>query len=223
MEKVPVVKLVEFRRIANPNSKRTFVNNLKKPKISSEDGGGDYWITSVSAISNVFKFNEEKLIHNKIDELREKKEIAHANQSKYMFQRNIDILDGFINFNMAQLKPESKLNFVPKGETILKINNLPLQVKPHLVFTFEENGFKKIGAVWFIAKLGGFKKDEIGLFTECLYKHLEFNFSKNYKIDFRFCCSVDVINRMSVSYEQIASGAVPSVLDSTIESIKTFL
>ncbi|HYG16505.1 MAG TPA: hypothetical protein VEC12_12180, partial [Bacteroidia bacterium] len=197
MEKVSVAKLVEFRR-KTENSKRTFINNLKKPTEHSEGGGGDYWITSVSAISGAFRLNSNQPIHDKIEELVEKKRQAPAKITKDMFQRNIDILNGFTNFNMAELKPELKMNFIPIGTTTIQINNIPIQIRPQRVFTFEDKGIKKVGAIWFVAKLGGFKNEEIGLFSESLYKHLEFNFSKDYEIDFRFCLSLDVVTCIAV-------------------------
>lgn len=222
MEKMSVAKLVEFRRKPE-NSRKTFVNNLKKPNKTSEEGGGNYWITSVSAISSAFRLNDNQPIRDKVEELVEKKESAEANITIDMYQRNIDILNEFNNVNISALRPETELNFIPKGTTIVQINNIPIQIRPQQVFTFEDKGIKKIGAIWFVAKLGGFEREEIGLFTESLYKYLKFNFSKNYEIDFRFCLSVDVVSQGTVSYEQIANEDVISVLDSTIDSVKTFL
>lgn len=222
MEKISVAKLVEFRR-KTENSRITFVNNLQKPSKPSKGSGGNYWITSLSAINKAFLLNDNQPIHDKIEELLVKKENRPAKKSRDMDQQNINILKGFINFNMAELKPESELVFISKNKSVVNINDIPIQVSPQQVFTFEDKGIKKIGAIWFVAKLNGFNKEEIGLFTESLYKYLEFNFSKDYEIAPRFCLSVDVVSQGTVSYEQIASEEVVSVLKSTIASLKTLL
>ncbi|WP_438969510.1 hypothetical protein, partial [Nonlabens sp.] len=72
MKKVTVKNLIEFRG-KNKRTKLTFVHNLKKEKKKSEESsGGDYWISCLSAIRNSFKENDETLLDEKIELLREK-------------------------------------------------------------------------------------------------------------------------------------------------------
>jgi hypothetical protein len=48
---------------------------------------------------------------------------------------------------------------------------------------------KEIGALWFGASIGEFKKSGVGMFTEILYPVLWHNYSANYQIsnDFLYC------------------------------------
>jgi hypothetical protein len=67
IKNIPVKKLVEFRRLTE-RSKSTFANNLKLPKKpkGEDSGGGNYWIRSISGISNSFKANDNTIIQEKI-------------------------------------------------------------------------------------------------------------------------------------------------------------
>lgn len=51
--------------------KSLIANNLKKEKKPNSESGGDYWITSLSAISNVFKTENVELLNEKISSLIE--------------------------------------------------------------------------------------------------------------------------------------------------------
>ena len=43
--------------------------------------------------------------------------------------------------------------------SIIDINGLPIQAKPQHVFSFSNNENEEVGAVWFVAKLDGYKKN----------------------------------------------------------------
>ncbi|WP_299362152.1 hypothetical protein [Winogradskyella sp.] len=65
LKKLPVKKLVEFRRLSK-RRQLTFTNRLKSPKESSSSGG-DYWVRSISAISNAFRENDNSYINKKLE------------------------------------------------------------------------------------------------------------------------------------------------------------
>lgn len=142
-----------------------------------------------------------------------------------MYQRNIEILHNFEDFSFSDFKPKFELQYLlkSKDKSILTIKGIPIQVLPHHVFTYEENKIKKIGAIWFVSKLEGYKTSELGIFAEALYKYLKLNYSNNYQVISKFCISVDVINLNNVSYDKIENNEIPSILNSTLESIREIL
>lgn len=230
MEKISISKVVEFRRLKD-GSRLTFVNNLKKPKQPklSKEGkpseGGDYWTTSLSTISNVYKENDSNLIPAKIDDLLNRHDLAKARISKDMYLRNIELLHNVENFNFEIFKPEFHLNYLskPREKSIFKINQIPVQVLPQHVFTYTENDISKIGAVWFVTKLGGYKIEEIGVFSDALYRYLNLNYSSNFVINLDFCTAFDVSSLQHVHYSMLDNKTVPMILESTINTLKPLL
>ena len=175
MEKITIKNLIDFRR-KSERSKKTFAYNLKLEKKSDDSlGGGDYWISCLSSISNVFKYGEIDYLRNKIDLLKEKIDVSNDKRIKIQFQRNIDILFGFEDFDFKTIRPKADLKFLkkPNDKALIDIKGYPVQAKPHHVFSFSKKGSDEIGAVWFIAKLDGYKKSELGMFADILYRYLE--------------------------------------------------
>lgn len=224
MEKLSIANLVDFHRKSD-KSKITFANNLKVDTKAEKGSGGDYWIHSLSTIGKVFKENESDLFDAKIEILQGKKEVATAKISKDMFQRNIDILSGFKDFDYESIKPKEKLIYYKKPEikSIVEIDGLPIQARPNHVFSYSNNEHEEIGAVWFVAKLHGYSINELGMFTDILYRYLEKNYSKDFVINNFYCCAIDVSNGRRISYEEIRKGDVPVLLDRTIAEIKGLL
>lgn len=67
MKKITIPNIKEFTR-KTPESRLAFVNNLKESKLESEvEGGGNYWIHSLSTIGRVFKTEELSELDMKID------------------------------------------------------------------------------------------------------------------------------------------------------------
>lgn len=223
MEKIRIKDLIEFRRKSD-KSKKTFVSNLQKQK-NAESGGGDYWISSLSTISNVFRSEKYELLEEKIDILHDKIRSTSDDRAKMMYQKNLDILHNFQEFDFQTLRPKTDLNFLKKPEenSILKINGLPIQIRPSHVFSFEVEGFNKIGAIWFIAKKDGFKTSELGLFAEALKEYLDKYYSKKFVIEGKYCIAVDVFNIKETNFLEIQQGDVPSLLKKTINSLKNLI
>jgi len=226
MNKITITNLIDFTR-KTPRGRQTLVDNLKTPKLKShvEESGGNYWVSALSCISNAYKNNIENLIGDKIDELINKLEDHHAKITKDMYQRNINILQDFEDFDFNRLKPHSKLLYQkkPKDKSIVAIKGLPLFAKPHHVFTFKENDITKIGAVWFVAKLRGLKYDELAMVTELLYRYLDINYSNEYEIANDYCIAVDVNTVNSMNYAQLNNKKIKSLLVRTVGEIKKLI
>jgi len=185
MEKLTLKKIVEFRGKSS-KSKKTFVNNLKKKATSEKTGSGpDYWVRSLSSISNSFKLNDINPVIEKRDELIDLVQATDYKRTKDQYQRNLDILYNYEDFDLKKWRPDGELEFVkkPKKNSILTIRGLEVQTTPQHVFTFKKNGNEQIGVIWFIAKLDGFKKDELGMFADILYRYLKNNYLKNFLIN----------------------------------------
>jgi len=226
MNKITITHLVDFSR-KTPRGRQTLVNNLKTPKVktATEDGGGDYWISALSCISRVFTDNTGNSIGDKIDELIDKIEVHEAKITKDMHQRNINILQGFEDFDFDTLRPPTELTYLkkPKEKSIVAIKRLPLYAKPNHVFTFNDNGKRKIGAIWFVAKLNGFAHEELTMVTELLYRYLDMNYSDKYEIANEYCITMDVNSVNSISYAQLGNKKVKSSLLQTVDEIKKLI
>src|SRR5690606_24708720 len=124
---------VMFRRKKSTSAQQTLINNIRAPKKKKdkddENTGGNYWITSLSSISNAFKLGENTPISDKIEVAIEKMEAASAKITKDMFQRNINILYNFEDFDFSSWKPKAKLSYLkrPKSKSIVIVKGLPIQ------------------------------------------------------------------------------------------------
>lgn len=225
MKKLSIKDIVSFKN-KSEKAKQNFAINMKidKGKIESV-GGGDYWVTCLSAISNSYKLINVQSVIDKKNELYSKLETAENTKTKNMYERNIKILANYENCDFTKFMPPSKLNFLrkKKDDYILVIKEIPIQVKPHFVFSFDNNGIEEVGSVWFIAKLNGFKKDELGMFTDILHRYLKTHFSEQYNINSRYVIAIDVFNSIEVNYSQLENNEILKILDSTIKVIKAMM
>lgn len=221
MRNLSIKSIIEFTRKSD-RSKKSFASTLKIDTKKKVDEGGDYWITSVSAISNSFKSNDLSFIIDKKNELEEKFKTTVFEQTKSMYKRNIAILYNYEDFDLKKWRPYKKITFMKKQieNSVLTIKGLNVKVIPHHIFTFQKNDKEHLGAIWFVAKLGGFRKEELGLVTEILFRNLRNNFSKNFVLDPQYCIAVDVVNNFEVNYTQIQESKIPSILIKTIDEIK---
>tara|TARA_B100000780_G_C21094365_1_gene441226 strand:+ start:1033 stop:1710 length:678 start_codon:yes stop_codon:yes gene_type:complete len=223
IDKLPVKKLIEFRRLSKAR-KITFTNKLKVGKKSASDGGGgNYWVRSISAISNAFKENDNSYITNKIEEVTNLYDLNKSSQTKTMYQRNIDILDKYIDFDFTQWKPSVSLKFFKKPNSILEMNGLPVQILPNHIFSYGEKGNQSVGAIWFVVWQDGFKSSDLGIYSETLFRYLSSYFSKDYIINPAACIIIDITSMNSINYNEISNGKIQSMLDDTMKSVKEHL
>ncbi|WP_155844985.1 hypothetical protein [Chryseobacterium daeguense] len=218
--------MIDFRRRKSEKTKLTFVNNLKKENDqNSDEGGGDYWISCTSALNNIFRTNDINLIQEKNLYLKDKIEKTLDNKTKKRFQKNIDILNNFREFDFNHIKPNTTLTFhkKPDFQALYDIHNIRIDIRPCIIFSYENKDFHEIGAVWFICKIGGLKKEELGMFCDVMYRYLRTYHSSDYKINPDYCVAIDAFNCADINYSQIINGEVPKLIDNTIVELKTFL
>ena len=106
---------------------------------------------------------------------------------------------------------------------ILIIKGLEIKINPQYVFTFKNNDVEEIGAIWFIAKNGGYRKDELGMFADILHRFLKIHYSKDFTINPKYCIAVDVFQGIEIGYTQLQKGEVPLLLNSTLNEINKLL
>jgi len=226
MREISIKDLITYRRKLDAG-KRKFVNDLNmnfEKKVNDDGGGGNYWICCTSAIVNCFKTNNLQFIIDKIDELKYKLEQSDIDKTKIMYRRNISILNNYEAFDFSDFKPISKLTFLKKhkNDSILNVNGLQIKITPDCVFSFVSNRNNEIGAIWFIAKLDGYNVDELGMFTDILFRYLNQVYSKTHTIDPKYCIAVDIMKNNFVNFSSIQNLEVPAILDSTIAEINKF-
>lgn len=225
MEKVSIKKLIQFLNKSD-RSKITFASNLTKEKNkSNSSSGGDYWISCLSAIRNSFKYNNKHLLDEKIELLINKINVTKARKTKNQFQRNIDIINVFKDYNVSNLKPSVDIVFLkqPRANSVLNIGGFPIQAKPCLIYTFTENYNNEIGGIWFIAKLNGFKKRELGMFADLIYRYLNKHYSNKFLVNPDYCIAIDLFNGQQVNFSEITDTKITSLIDKTINEIKGLL
>ncbi|MPT34851.1 MAG: hypothetical protein E2604_07140 [Flavobacterium sp.] len=224
MQKITIKELVNFRRRSDKN-KKNFAYKLKHREAKEKtnvEGGGHYWITSNSCIANVYKTDNKELYDSKIDNLHSRFNNTEIKQSKSMYQQNIDILSSFKDFDFNELKPNSKLKFesVPTNSKVLTVYDFPLFVNPNLVFSYDINGKNELGALWLVPQINGFKKAELGMFCEILYRFLIKNYSDNFQISQEYCIVIDTLNAQKVTYTDLIKDNIPFLIDQTLNEIK---
>jgi hypothetical protein len=226
MEKITIKELIEFRGRPSGKLKNNFAFKLKSRKAKekleeTKDTGGNYWAISTSSIYNTFKYGKDEYYDIKIEEVISKIANTESKKDIIIYQRNLEILNNFKEFNLNHFRPLDITNFesIHKEQKIISISNLPIYINPSLVFSFERNGKKEIGAISFVPQLEGFQKSQLGMFCEMLYKFLLKHYSNEYQIADDFCIAIDTFNAQSVIYTELKTGKIPRLIESTVEEI----
>lgn len=225
MKKLSVKDIIEFRSKSD-RSKKNFAVSLKIDKVKeSTDGGGDYWVSSISSISNYYKSNKISFIFDKITELEEKIKVADYQRTKDMYLRNAKILNNFKKIKLNRIRPEEISEFIRKSKIVadFMIEGLLIKVQPQFVFSFAEGKERYVGAVWFIAKLGGISPVDLRIYSDILFRYLAKTNNKDIKISRKFCIAFDVVNMHYVRYFDIESAVPSSNLLPTIKEIKNLM
>ena len=218
MKKITLNKIVEFRYKSEKNQKG-FLKNINKNSESS--GGGNYWVRSLSAMSNAVKLNDHNPIKEKITEILKANVSGLPKRTKDMYDRNLKILYNYQSFDFSNWLPK-KYEILSKTntKTILEINTIPVQITPSQIFSFDIEDIKSIGAVWFVARLNGYRIEELGMFAEALFIYLTNNFGEKHQINPKYCIVIDVLEKQEVRYVDLINKKVSKILDSTLELIK---
>ncbi|WP_285008608.1 hypothetical protein [Pedobacter faecalis] len=226
IEKVSIGDVVEFSR-KSPTSQVTMANKLKKPKSSDEkkDGGGNYWANCLSAIKSALKKDSHLPISEKITQLEKTLRAEKIQRNKDRWQRNLDILHGFEDFDFSTLQPRTPFE-VLKGldeKMPLIIEDLPIKVKPDYIVSFEDKGVKMIGAVLFVGKKKKFERENLAVFADALYRYLSKNKGAEYQVSKTVCTVVDFITLRVVRYSGIDNESLTSSLDEILRKIRVLV
>lgn len=223
---IPINKLVEFRKLSE-RRQSTFVSNLKipkKPKIEDEESnGGNYWQRSLSGLSTAFKQNDNDIIKERIDSLLTVYEKNDNSKVRKMYERNLHILQKYEEFDLSTWMSSSSFKFLSKTKTPLTIKEIPIRVVPQHIFTYGEKSKKSIGGVFFVASVKVYKYDDLGIFSEAIFRYLTDQYSEGYYIDPNYCFTVDASTMYTVNYQQVLDGKIPSLLQTTVDTLKKFL
>jgi hypothetical protein len=197
---------------------------MQTPKIPKSDdtSGGDYWKRSTSGLSNAYKHNDNKLIQKKIDSVSSVYESARKESTKTMYKRNLEILHNYTDFDFSTWRPPANLQFLAKSKLTVTIKDIPVQVLPHHIFSYEDKGEPNVGGIWFVVWLDGFKQGDLGIYSESLFRYLTLLYAKKYKVNPEYCLTVDAASKDVVSYNQILKGKIPSLLEPTIDALSKY-
>lgn len=221
INKLPIKKLVEFRRLSK-GRQQTFANRLKVTKEASSSGG-DYWVRSISTISNAYRANDNSLVKAKLEEVSNLYNAEQRSQTKTMYKRNLEILTKYQNFDFTEWWPSADLNFLRKPQSILEMNGLPIQIRPQQIFSFGADNNQSVGGIWFITWLQGYKDEDLGIYSESLFRYLSSYYSDDYIINPAACMAVDISKMKVIGYNKVIEGEIPSLLDASIAKIKAHL
>jgi len=225
MNKLSIIDLINFRNNSDYYKKKV-ANSLRlEKKKETEKRGHNYWASCLSALSNSFKFNDSNFIVDKKHELKGKLETAENDKSKIMYKSNLDILSGFEDYDLKELRPLDVVDFLQKyhDNSILNVSEFKIQALPHHVFTFKSGETEEVGSIWFVAKKKGFHKNELGMFTDILYRYLTTHFATDHILNSKYCMTIDVSNKSIVSYDQLERGEISFILNSTLEDVRNFM
>lgn len=221
MKKISVTNIIAFRKKSD-KSKKAFLKSLNKAKAEDSEGGGNYWVRSISSISKTFRTNDNQYIKDKIDDIANDYNNSSRQQTRDMYQRNLKILHNYEDFDFLKWRSNENFQIVDKAskKSIIEIKKVPVQVLPNQIFTFLKDGIEYIGAIWFIAKLSGYTKSEFGIFAEALFMYLKNNFSEKYEVSPENCLIVDVLNLDEINYQMLLDKRIPAILEETLKAIR---
>lgn len=221
MKKLSVSKIIEFSR-KSENARKTFLKQHNQPKDSST-GGGDYWASCISAIRHAFTNSDNSIISKKIEYLLGEMAKTPHKITKDMYRRNVGILQNFQGFNFEKWVGLNEISFLDRKSeySVIFIKGVPIHIQPTHLFSLSKDGKEMIGAITFVAKLGGYNKSELAAYADALNKYLEINFSGTYEIEPTLCIAVDATTLNEVKYSEILNNSTVSILDKTINEIKT--
>ncbi|HIC8646133.1 TPA: hypothetical protein ACW7X5_003405 [Elizabethkingia meningoseptica] len=220
MKKISINNIIKFR-LKSDKSQKGFLNNISRDIEIKSEGGGNYWIRSISAMNNAIRANSNTPIKDKITELLDLFVPSLTKQTKDMYQRNLNILHNYEDFDLSNWLPKD-YEIIPKTnkKSIIYIDTIPVQITPSQIYSFEKDGKKYVGAIWFVARLEDYSITELGMFTEALFIYLSNNFDQNFIVLPQNCLVVDVIREQEVNYQELIDNKISAILKPTLELIK---
>ncbi len=223
MEKIKVKDLIDFRR-GTDRQKDSIVKKIDKsaPEPKDDNGGGDYWIRSLSALRRTYRENDKSYLNDKISRILADLKPDAIERTKNMYKRNIEILRSFLDFDLDELRPSFSCTLLGrvKKRDVLTFKGLPVEIPVHEIYSFKNAAnIDCMGAVLFVAKLDGYTLDELGIFAQAVYNFMMKNFSDEYLISSPDIKIVDAITTKFVSHQMLIDGEIPPLYISTLEAI----
>jgi len=225
MKELPIKKLIEYNSYSD-RRKATMLGNLQVESVFSKNSDArDYWHRSLTAIRKSFRLNDYQLLIDRIESISDDLSETSVRKTKIMYERNIQILSNFLEFNYTRLVPPHKVSFIPqKAEmSIISVSGIQLKIYGDDLFSYENNGVKHVGAVWFVASKNGYSNDELAIFVDALYRMLDNNLSDDYIVNTDYCLVVDAMKKNVLSYSQIMDKPTKSKLDLIVSEMSTKL
>ena len=169
MQKLNAKKLIEFRGMSDKR-KQTFVNNLKKPpkpKDEKEGKGGDYWVSTTSALGHAWEKNDNQFVEGKIEKLSEMLETEEKRIVRLRLQQNITMLTKYVEYDFSKIRPNKlfEVKRVPPKTSPLLIKGLFIHALPNLVFNYKNQNETEAGVIWLAAYKYGYKIEELSVFA----------------------------------------------------------
>ncbi len=142
----------------------------------------------------------------------------HSNTIK-QYKHNVIILKQFENFDFNLIKPSDNIKILSQRteDKILTIKGLPVECVPSFVYSFDDDD--EIGGYLVYCSKRWIQKEELGMFADILGRYLKLYFAEKYVINSQYCIVVDLYNRKFIRCSQLDEGAIPKVLDRTLEEI----
>lgn len=221
MKELPIKKLIEYNSYSD-RRKATMLGHLQVESVfSNNTDARDYWHRSLTAIRKSFKLNDYQFLIDRIKSISDDLSETSVRTTKIMYERNIQILNNFLEFDYTRLVPPHKVSFIPqKAEvSIISVNGIQLKIHGDDLFSYQIDGVKHVGAVWFIASKNGYKDDELSIFVDALCRMLENNLSDDYRVNTDYCLVVDAMRKNVLSYSQIMNRSTKSKLDLIVSEI----
>ncbi|MCJ7933322.1 MAG: hypothetical protein MUW56_06705 [Chryseobacterium sp.] len=126
MKKISINNIIKFR-LKSDKSQKGFLNTISKEVEIKSEGGGNYWVRSLSTMNNAIRLNSTEPIKDKITELLGLFVPSLTNQTKDMYQRNLNILYNYEDFDFSIWLPENyEIISKTNKKSIIYIETIPV-------------------------------------------------------------------------------------------------
>lgn len=104
MKELSIKNLIEYNSYSEKR-RATMLGKLLVDSTFSNDNARDYWHRSLSAIRKSFKLNDYQILINRINSISDDLSKTTVRTTKIMYERNIQILRNFLEFDYTKLLP----------------------------------------------------------------------------------------------------------------------
>lgn len=221
MKELSIKKIIEYNSYSD-RRKSTMLGKLRVDSIfSNSKDARDYWHRSLSSIRKSFKTENYQLLIDRIESLANDHSKSTIKKTKIMYERNIQVLRNFLDFDYSILIPAHKIRFISQNNevSIININGIHLKIYGDDLFSYKINDVEYVGAVWFVACKDGYKNEELTIFLDALFRMLDSKLSDKYCVDSDYCLVVDAMKMNILSYSQIKDNPIKSKLEQLVNEI----